>query len=587
MKNSTYKVLITFLIIVLLAACKQVELDSDRLGETAVIPPQATAAATAVSQPESSTPTLTLAAPTAAPTAAATVPPLPANNDLAIGLEDVHLYPVPHIYAGDRITFQVIPYVPENVPVENVTIHIIVDGQEAVSGQLGWGSLNSQPQAILEWGWQTGEEAGEHSVTIILDREDLIQQGDENPDNNSVTFSVPVLSAASRPPSERNATWVTTETNCCRIHVVSGTAAYRDLPDLAALVEEAVAEAAKQLDETPEQKIDIFLIDRVLGQGGYAGNAMVLSYLDRIYTGEGLYETLVHESIHVIDRQFAPQRISILAEGTAVWATGGHYKPEDLHQRSAALIRIGEYIPLTALADDFYPVQHEIGYLEAGGFVKYLVETYGWTQYRSFYSSISLEGVASPSAALDRGLQTHYGKTLPAMEAEWLNFLSQVELNEAAIQDLAASIRFFNVMRQYQTQYDPTAHFLTAWLPNPEDVMQRGNPADLTSHPSGEINITLETMLYAADTAIRAANYDRANIILDSVTRVLENDGIFLDPLATSYLNIVRTTTEMGYEPQQIQLNGSRAEILATKSSSINLDTFKMVLQGQNWVLTN
>jgi hypothetical protein len=509
------------------------------------------------------------------------------SGDLAIAPEDVHLYPVPHIYAGERITFQVIPQVPENVVVEDVTIHILVDGQDAVSGRLGWGSLNSQPQAILEWGWQTGMDAGEHIITVILDRDDVIQQGDENPENNSVTFPLSVLAAAARPPSERNATWVTTETDCCHIHVVSGTAAYRDLPDLAALVEEAVAKAAKQLDETPEKKIDIFLISRVLGQGGYAGNAMVLSYLDRIYTGEGLYETIVHEAVHVIDRQFAPQRISILAEGTAVWATGGHYKPEDLHQRSAALIRIGEYIPLTALADDFYPVQHEIGYLEAGGFVKYLVDTYGWTRYRNFYSSISQEGVATPSAALERGLQTHYGKTLSDMEAEWLNFLSQVELNEAAIHDLAASIRFFNVMRQYQTQYDPTAHFLTAWLPNPEDVMQRGNPADLTSHPNGEINITLETMLYAADTAIRAANYDRANIILDSVTRVLENDGIFLDPLATSYLNIVRTTTEMGYEPQQIQLNGSRAEILATKSSSTNLDTFKMVLQGQNWVLTN
>lgn len=581
------KIVFVLICILLLAACNQAKGEGALGRETAVSPP--TSQIAAPPPPTELTATATHPAPTAItlPTATPTVSPTPITTDLALAPEDIYLYPVPNIYAGDRVTFQIIPQVPENVLVENVSVHVIVDGQDVAAIQLGWGSLASRPQAIMEWGWQTGEVAGDHIIQIVLDRDDVIQQGDENPDNNSITLIIPVLSGANRPASERNATWVTTETNCCHIHVVSGTAAYRDLPDLTVLVEAAVEEAAKQIGVEPEKKVGIFLANKVIGQGGYAGDAMVLSYLDRMYTGEGFYETLVHESVHVIDRQFAPQRITMLAEGTAVWATGGHYKPEDLHRRTAALIKLGEYVPLAALADNFYPVQHEIGYLEAGGFVKYLVDTYGWASYRDFYSHVTEEGDSSPSEAMSRGLQAYYSKPLPVMETEWLNFLAQIELDDAVIQDLATSIRFFNVVRQYQTQYDPTAHFLTAWLPDPDEVVARGNPADLTRHPRDEVNITLETMLYAADAAVRTGNFNRADVILNSVTRVLENDGVFIDPLATNYLNIVRTVIELGYEPQQIDLNGSRAEILALKSNSTNLDAIKMALQGQDWVLIN
>ena len=94
-------------------------------------------------------------------------------------------------------------------------------------------------------------------------------------------------------------------------------------------------------------------------------------------------------------------------------------------------------------------------------------------------------------------------------------------------------------------------------------------------------------MLFAADEALRTGDYSRANIILDSVTRVLETEGTFIDPLAINYLNIVRKADEEGYEAQQIWLNGSRAELTATKKNSTNLDTFRMMLQGQDWYFTN
>ncbi|MCA9873934.1 MAG: hypothetical protein KC441_09770 [Anaerolineales bacterium] len=567
-----------FLLLLMLAACQ---------------PPAATSepqTATAVSPAAIPTPLITATPLPPSPTA--TLPPVLVETavppqDLAIAADDLFLYPIPYAVDGDRVTIQVIPDVPTAVNWEDVTVTVLLDGQELISGNLIWQNLASRPEALFEWVWDTTGQTGEHELQIILDPEDRIQAGDENPDNNRLVTHVAIQSINVRSAAEVNAAWVVAENECCRVHVVTGTAAYRDLSQLLTMLDEAVRQASARLDEPLRQKIEIYFVDRVFGQGGYAGSAMVISYLDRQYNGQGLYETLVHESTHVIDRQFAPRRISFLAEGVAVWATGGHYKPEDLNMRNAALIAIDEYVPLADLLNDFYPVQHEIGYLEAGGFVEYLVNTYGWTRFREFYSDVTLDDAATPAEALDLNLRTYYDKSLAEMENEWHSYLGGLELTETAVTDLATTIRYYNVMRRYQTQYDPTAYFLTAWLPYPEDVEANGNTADLTRRPHEEANITLEAMLGSADEALRAGNYNRANVLLDSVTRVLDNDGAFIDPLATNYLNIVRQAASEGYEVQHVTLNGERAQLTVTKTNTTSIKKLDMVLRGQNWIMTN
>ena len=203
-----------------------------------------------------------------------------------------------------------------------------------------------------------------------------------------------------------------------------------------------------------------------------------------------------------------------------------------------ALVALNQYIPLAQLIDNFYPVQHEIGYLEAAGFVNYLIDTYGWPQFKQFYTAVTAEDAATMSQAMDLNLQQQFGITLTQAEADWLAYLASLPEDRAALLDLQTTIRYFNVMRRYQRFYDPTAYFLTAWLPYPGSLQTEGNPADLTRHPQAEINVTLEAMLQAADTALRTGDYNKANVLLDSVTRVLDNDGVFIDPLAASYLNL-------------------------------------------------
>jgi hypothetical protein len=523
------------------------------------------------------------------PTHTATPSPIPTATavtyDLAITAADVYLYPIPDIYSGDRVTVQVLPTVPDTVLPENVTVDVFVDGALVSSGVLDGRNLAGQAIGLFQWVWDTTDAIGEYQIQVVLDQNDTIIIGDEDPHNNETTVTAVVRDRSELPAAERNASWVTAETVCCIVHAVTGTAAYRDLSDLLVAVETAVQQASSRLREPVGRKLHVYFIDRVLGQGGYAGSSMVISYLDRNYVGRGLHHVLVHEATHLLDRQFAPQRIIFLAEGVAVWASDGHYKTENLDQRAAALLVLDQYVPLAELIDDFYPVQHEVGYLQAAGLVTYLVGLQGWDHFRAFYTDVTQDDAPTLSAAVDLNLQIYYNKTLAELETEWLAYLASIPLDDAVVSDLATTIRYFNVVRDYQIHYDPTAYFLTAWLPYPQEVEEQGNPADLMRHPEAEVNIALEVMFHDADMALRNSDYNRANVLLDSIVRVLNNEGAFIDPLATSYLNVVRKATSMGYQVQQVNLDGNQALVWATTPVNSNLVQLNLALRGNGWVL--
>lgn len=530
------------------------------------------------------TPTLA-ATPTPAPLMPPSSTPIAPDSDLSLDAGHVFLYPIPEIYSGDRVTFQVLPYVPPQLIPESVTVQVSVDGQMVAGGSLGGRNLAGQAMGLFQWAWDTTGLSGTHTIQVQLDPDDKLQIGDENQTNNLVTILVTVADRQTLPPVAANATWITAETLCCYIHAVTDTAAYRDLPQLLEMVETAVDQASDRLFTPLEQKIHIYFIDRVIGQGGYAATSIVISYLDRPYAGRGIAQVLTHEATHLLDRQFAPQRIAPLAEGLAVWTTGGHYKAENLDPRMASLVEIGEYIPLYQLLDDFYPVQHEIGYLEMAGLVSYLVQRNGWEQFKAFYTDTTADDAPTLTEVVDQNLQIYYGLTLADMEAEWLMFLQQQRPSYSDITDLQTTLRYYNLMRHYQTIYDPTAYFLTAWLPYPQDVQNQGNPADLTRHPNQDVNIALETMLSGADQALRSGEYELANGLLDSVERVLQHDGSFLDPLALSYLQIVQKALSVGYEPQQITLTGDTAVVQVTSLHTTNLLSLRLAWRGHTWVI--
>lgn len=558
---------------------------SETVQETAALP---TATPAMVVEPTFTAVEVTAVQATDVPTAIpvpSDTPMTTVSADLSVTPDDVTLLPVPKIYEGDLVTFKIAPYLPDGVGFNDVRVQILVDDEQIVKEILNWRSLGGETYGLYEWAWNTIGLSGSHTITVSVDPDDQIQIGDEDPNNNQAVVNVTVYPRSELAEIDAEAVWVTATNVCCTLHVVSGTAAHRDLGRLLEMTDAAFAEAATQLAEPLSQHYHVYFIDRVLGQGGYATGAMVISYLDRNYTGGGIYEVLVHEGVHLIDHTFAPNRITFLAEGVAVWATGGHYHKEDLGRRVAALIEMGAYVPLAELIDNFYPAQHEVSYLEAGGLIDYLVTVYGWERVRDFYSDTTVFDGSILSNSVDVNMQLYFDKSLADIEADWISYVQRLPRDASETADLQTTIRYYDVMRQYQSQFDPTAYYLNAWLPSPIEVERLGITADLTRHPETATNIALESLLLSAHVALDAKDYGRANALLDSVIRVLENNGTFLDPLAAAYLEIVRTTSAMNYQVQQITVDGTRATVSVTRPNRVEIIQLNLILRNESWIL--
>ncbi|MDX1614888.1 MAG: hypothetical protein R3300_11305 [Candidatus Promineifilaceae bacterium] len=582
------------------AACRLGEQSTPTAAPTTepLAPP--TALATETSEPTAtSDPTATATdapTPTAEPTATApptatseptaTIPP--EAGDLALAAEQISLFPVPAIYAGDQVTIRVMPHLPTGLAPNDVDVRVLVNGQEVVNSNLNWRNFNNDAAGLYQWVWDTTGAPGEHTITATLDPDDLIQVGDENPDNNTATTTVTVQPRTALAAAQAQATWKQAQTGCCNIHVVSGTAADRDLVELQSLVQLAFDTAADKLEQPFARRYRVFFIDRVIGQGGYAGDSMVVSYLDRDYSAGGLFEVLTHEAVHLLDREFAEERMPLLSEGLAVYITGGHYQQEDIDRRAAGLIELGRDLPLAELAENFYRQQHEIGYLQGASFISYLVDAHGWEAVRQFYADFSYAQADDAADALDRNLNRKFGIGLAAAEQEWRSFLAELPRDRYAATNLEMTIRFYEVMRDYQEALDPSAYYLYAWLPSPGEALERGITADLTRHPESDANIALETMLAAAGRAMRQGDSARFRALIDGVVRVLNNDVRFVDPLTRSYLAIVQSARLQGYEVQRIELEGSRATVLAYDTDS-GPDLIRLALSldaDQSWILT-
>jgi hypothetical protein len=263
----------------------------------------------------------------------------------------------------------------------------------------------------------------------------------------------------------------------------------------------------------------------------------------------------------VLDRQIAHTRPTMMTEGLAVYVAGGHFKAEPIESRAAGLLALNRYEPLAMLANDFYHSQHEVGYLEAAGFIQYLVDQYGWPSFRQMYGSFN--SAPTDAQMLDAALQAEYSKSLSAMEAEWLTHLKSLPADPAQVDNLRLTIALYDTVRRYQQLDDPSAYFLTAWLPDGTEARKRGLLADFVRHPDGPANITLETLLVAAGQSLNAAEYNRAGALLDSVNGALDAGSPAANPLAAEQLAVVQQVLADGYEPQTISLDQNAASVEA------------------------
>jgi hypothetical protein len=438
------------------------------------------------------------------------LPPLPAQSF------EVRFHPDGGLYSGDRISFEIIA--PSGASLKGRTIVVEAPDSDGVDQTLlepvefSRFGIGGRTQATLFWAWDTaGLPSGSYEVTFTI-----------QPDGQQWTETVSLLPEDDLPSPQSR--WASTESDCCLVYYITGTEAERDLPALLDMADAQAAIVEDRLQADFTQTVTLVLLPRVLGHGGFTSDEIAVSYLDMRYTGGDPAIILRHELAHFLDNELGGMlRPTILVEGLAVYLSGGHFKEEALLPRAAALLELGWYQPLRDLASDFYPSQHEIGYLEAGALVEYMVDRWGWEAFSGFYRSMEPKPPAGDQVnALEAALLEHFGLTLAGLEADYLQELRAQTVLPEHIEDVRLTVEFYDTARRYQAAHDPSAYYLTAWLPDLERMRNEGILADLLRHPAAPENILVESLLVSADKYLRLGDYAVASALLETVNQMLD-----------------------------------------------------------------
>jgi hypothetical protein len=437
--------------------------------------------------------------------------PLPALPEAPFTLR---YHPDGGLYVGDQVSFEVIA--PQGADMTERRTLVAVEGlpdKKFGPAEFGRYGIAGRNQATLMWVWDTSSlPAGDYDIDFSIE-----------PDGSQWTETLTLLPESALPEGQRSARWASTESDCCLIYYITGTEAQRDLPELEAMADEQAAYVADSFDAEFSGPVTLVFLPRVLGHGGFTSKEIYISYLDRRYTGGDIDMVLRHELVHYLDNQLGGElRPTILIEGLAVYLSGGHFKPEQLLPRAAALVELGWYQPLEALAEDFYPSQHEIGYMQAGALVEYMVERWGWQAFSRFYRDIRGgprdSGQVDP---IDEALTRHFDISFDQLEADFLTALRAQTITVQVRDDVRLTVEFYDTARRYQQVFDPSAYYMTAWLPDGKEMRERGIVADYLRHPSSPTNVVLETLLVAAYDQLRAGNYAEARRLVETVDQAL------------------------------------------------------------------
>ena len=501
---------------------------------------------------------------------------------------EIRAHPDDGLYVGDIVSLEVV--VPDDLNLEGQKLQVQVGDDFLGAAEFSEFGIGNRYQATLPWMWNTtGFEAGAYALDFSL-----------NPTGITWAYTLTLQAEAQLPWPEPLAQWANQETDCCLIYYITHTAVERDLKQLLDLTDAQADHAMNMLNVAFTEPIEITLVPRVVGQGGFARGDIYISYLDRNYIGNNFETVLHHEMIHILDGELADSwRPAILVEGLAVYLTGGHYKIGPLLPQAAALLppTNGEpgldwYLPLNTLSDDFYLSQHEIGYIQASALVAFMVNTWGWEAFSDFYWNLVLEPGETQSQALDAGLRMNFGITLSQLEEQFISALKQETVTENLYNDVRLMVEIYEAARRYQQILDPSAYFLSAWLPDGREMRQRKILADLLRHPSKPENVALETLLVSANQSWQVGDYKTAQNALDALGAVLDaieaqDEAPFSShPLAWDYFAIANQLGEAGYQVQRIWVGGDSGQAWVTMNN-VDLVVVEIQKNGKNWEITS
>jgi hypothetical protein len=461
----------------------------------------------------------------------------------------VQFFPWP-LYPGDWVSVSVAPRVPEDVT-GPLTITWALD-DDVLTMPVGPDGLDARLQARFFWAWQVPEMTSAIPLTFTL----LLPPDafDPDPADNTLVVSIVPRPVETFHAPEPQATWVFTELPGVRLHYLTGTAAERDLDVIAAEVAAAYAEVGARFGfGAAGDPLDIYLLDRVIGQGGYASwDWVAITYTDRQYSPVNLDMVLRHELTHRLDAALGCHAApSVVREGLAVYVAGGHYWPGSLVEDAAALRGTAYYIPLSQLANDFYTHQHEVSYREAGAFISYIVEYFEWEGLETFCRATSQGQWEDAAAQLSAGLQALGEADWQTFERTWEAWVDAHPVAPETPALLEVELRLMETLRAYQLAYDVSAHFLEGILFSPQDGVRLNITADFVRRPREAESVALELLLVMAQGAVNDGAIEAAERPLAAVEDVLLN-GFPQTGLAADAHAIVAAALRQGYEPYRL-----------------------------------
>ena len=154
-----------------------------------------------------------------------------------------------------------------------------------------------------------------------------------------------------------------------------------------------------------KNKIDSFVFKNNTEKGNYFGSAnadVAKPWLDEIYTTIGSYNnTLEHEIAHIFSASFGTTLFKVadginpaMIEGIAV-AASPFYNDNCVDYMAALAMTNGYKVNIKKLfvGANFFSQNSSLSYIYSGSFIKYIIENYGISKFKQYYSNSDFENI--------------------------------------------------------------------------------------------------------------------------------------------------------------------------------------------------
>lgn len=215
------------------------------------------------------------------------------------------------------------------------------------------------------------------------------------------------------------------QTKHLNIHYSSNLIPQEEIDLLANAHEAKLNQIVKTLGVDFNRRVEVFLYPAVLEDEIWEARQIfsdrATNEIHCFYNGANDHGHIVHDLVHIVSfglvtEEQAREIYPLLKEGLAEYLAGEPWgRPVD--KWAAGFLQEGKMIPLSRLLDaDFFRNSNPVStYTLAASFVKYLIEHYGMEKFKQMYCNNSFV--------------LAYGNSLPQLEKEWINHLSQIKVS--------------------------------------------------------------------------------------------------------------------------------------------------------------